>query len=265
MTETSAIYRGEVMHHRSRPRQHHFSYRIDAFLFDLDRLEPLEKDCRWFSLNRFNLFSLYYRDIGSGDGEHPRAYLQQLLQREGFSRNLAGARLLCYPRILGYTFNPLSVYYCYDEAGDLFALVYEVSNTFGERHSYLLAVDPAERGADHIQQSADKAFYVSPFMGMDQRYEFHLNPPGDSLKINIRQFDDALDSEQPVFCARFDGHSRPFDNRQLLKTFFGLPLMTLKVTTAIHWEALKLWLKGLPLQRRKPTARHGLSTKSSSP
>ena len=251
----SAIYAGQVMHRRLHPRRHRFVYRIRSFLFDVDELDGLAKSCSWFSLNRFNLFSFYYRDIGAGRDESPRRYLEDLLQSQGLHKPLARASLLCYPRILGYAFNPLSVYFCHDRDDALFALVYEVNNTFGERHSYLIPVDAAQQHAPVIHQHSDKQFYVSPFMSMDQRYHFRVCPPGSQVAVGIRQ----SEAGTPMLTALFRGERRVFSDGELLKTFFALPLMTVKVTAAIHWEALKLWLKGLRLQARPRAPRLGIS------
>lgn len=251
----SAIYAGQVMHHRLRPKRHRFAYRVSSFLFDLDELETLAERNRWFSLNRFNLFSFCFRDVGAGLDQHPREYLQSLLSGQGINTPLQRASLLCYPRILGYAFNPLAVYFCYDSNDAIFAIVYEVSNTFGERHSYLIPLAEPRTGSRPIHQHSDKQFYVSPFMSMEQRYHFRVNPPGRQITLAIRQFED----EQPMLTAMFQGEHRPFTDRQLLKTFFALPLMTLKVTAAIHWEALKLFIKGVRLHARTPAGKFGLN------
>lgn len=252
MAFRSALYAGWVWHQRLRPVQHRFHYRIDSFLFDLDELDALNSGLYLFSVNRFNLFSLFWRDLGDGKHRHPRAYLEQLLQREGFTAPLHRAALLCYPRILGYTFNPLSIYYCYDSQDQPFALVYEVSNTFGERHSYVMkACSPSSH--DAMTHSADKAFYVSPFMGMDQRYHFTVKPPAEKLTVIIRQ-DEA---GAQIFSAGFHGSRKPISDANLIRSFLALPLMTVKVTAAIHWQALKLWRKGLKIQPRQPARTPG--------
>lgn len=253
--QRSAIYAGQVMHHRLRPKHHRFVYRVSSFLFDLDELELLARRCRWFSLNRFNLFSFCFRDIGAGLDQPPRDYLQELLYAQGIRTPLQRASLLCYPRILGYAFNPLAVYFCYDNADAVFAIVYEVSNTFGERHSYLIPLAEPRSDERPIHQHSDKQFYVSPFMSMEQRYHFRVNPPGEQVTIVIRQFE----KEQAMLTAMFQGKRRPFTDAQLLKTFFALPFMTLKITAAIHWEALKLFIKGLRPYPRKPAGKFGLS------
>ena len=242
----SAIYDGEVMHHRFRPRKHRFVYRIASFLFDVDELPLLAQRCRLFSLNRFNLYSFYQRDIGDGSGESPRHYLEKTLGEHGIDETLSRASLLCYPRILGYTFNPLSVYFCYNADDELFTVLYEVSNTFGQRHSYLMPIAPADRAKTIIRQQCDKNFYVSPFIAMAARYHFRINRPGDSLCLAIRETED----DKALLHAVFRGDRQALNDRQLLRHFCRMPLMTIKVMLAIHWQAAKLFLKGIKLVPR---------------
>lgn len=252
----SGLYRGQVMHHRLAPRRHRFAYKVSAFLFDLDELEQLDRQCRWFSLNRFNLFSFYSRDFGDGHHDSLRDYLSTLLEQQGYRTTLGRASLLCYPRMLGYAFNPIAAYFCYDTQNRLFATVYEVRNTFGERHSYLLPADVGNDGL--IRQQVAKALHVSPFMPMTQQYHFRVCPPGKTLQLGIRQQQD----NTTLFTALFRAEQQAFTDRHLLNCFCQLPLMTLKVVAGIHWEALKLWLKGLKIYRHQAAESHGLSVKS---
>ncbi len=242
----TAIYRGEVRHQRLTPLRHRFAYRISSFLFDLDELDTAASHCRLFSINRFNLFSFYLKDVGNGSGEAPRCYLERSLKTQGITDTLANASLLCYPRILGYTFNPLSVYYCYNEQQQLFAVLYEVSNTFKQRHSYLFTVPEAERKLATIHQQCDKNFYVSPFNGMTMRYKFRLLQPQDKIGISIR----VQEGDKDLLHAAFQGQRKPFNDSELLRNFCTLPFMTLKVLGGIHWEALKLFCQGLKLVPR---------------
>ena len=244
----SALYLGQVMHHRLQPKVHRFRYRVFSLLLDLDELDTLDRRLRLFSRNRFNLFSFHDRDHGNGSGD-VKADIEQLLASEGIDLGGGRIRLLCYPRLLGYVFNPLSVYYCEDAGGTLRAQLCEVTNTFGQRHSYLLPVD-----ADSPQRrpAVDKCFYVSPFMPMDCRYRFRLVPPGEGVALHIEQ----SRNDQRIFVASFTGRRRALSDSALLRAWLSHPLMTLKVIAGIHWEALRLWLKGLPLQPRpEPPAR----------
>jgi len=232
MKLNSAIYVGHVVHQRHRPKKHHLRYRVFSLLIDLDEL-PVLNDLKWFGHNRGALFS--FRDADHGDGLPLRDWVNRQLASEGLGR--AGRiRLLCYPRILGYVFNPLTVWFCDDAAGQPLATIYEVHNTFRERHSYVLPV-----GAE---QAADKAFYVSPFIDMDCRYEFRPTPPGDKVRIAIHETQD----DQPLLYAAFTGDRHEMTNAMLMRLFVTHPLMTLKVTASIHFEALRLIAKGIRIR-----------------
>jgi DUF1365 family protein len=234
----ASLYRGVVTHRRFKPVEHRFAYRVFSMLIDLDRIEELDRSLRLFSRNRFNLFSLHERDHGDGSGPLC-ARIRALLRECGFSGD-GRIALLCYPRILGYAFNPLSIFYCHDADGGIEAVLYEVRNTFGGKHSYLI---PAEDG-DIIRQQADKRFHVSPFIGMTATYEFLITPPGDSVSVVIHE----RDAEGPLLNATFTGQAEPMTDRALFAAFLRYPLMTLKVIAAIHFEALRLLAKGLKLR-----------------
>lgn len=240
MSIGSAIYVGQVVHQRHRPKKHNLRYRVFSVLIDLDDLPQLDR-LRLFSHNRWGLFS--FRDSDHADGGELRQWVAAKLRSKGLPPP-ARIRLLCYPRILGYVFNPLTVWYCDDEQGEPLATIYEVHNTFGERHTYVL---PAAQD----EQAADKAFYVSPFIDMDCRYEFRLTRPDERVRVAINETQDG----EPLLYAAFAGEARPFTDRQLARLFFTHPLMTLKVTAAIHWEAIRLIAKGIRIRwytDRKP-------------
>lgn len=240
----SAVYQGHVMHHRFTPRRHRFIYRVFSACLDLDELPQLDQ-LKLFAVNRWGLFSFHEKDHGTGQGLL-RDEITQLLTDRGYASATASIRLLCYPRILGYTFNPLSVYFCYNQHDEPEVILYEVSNTFGQRHSYLL---PASIQDDPvIRHQCDKLMYVSPFMPMDTAYGFRIRPPAEQVSVCIRQSDRS--TEQAVLHATFSGKKQSLSDRQLIKLFITHPLMTLKVMAAIHWEALRLWQKGLRLQPR---------------
>ena len=256
MSGASALYVGTVMHQRLRPVRHRLRYRMFSLLVELDELPSLARRLRLFSLNRFNLFSLHERDYGDGasgpaDGRGLRDYVERRLREAGLPAGGA-IRLLTMPRILGYAFNPLSVYFCDDVEGALQALIYEVNNTYGERHTYLIAVDAAAGRGDRIVQGCDKEFRVSPFLPGDLRYVFRIEPPRSgraALSIGVV----ARDGAGVLVNARFDAERRVLDDAALARVFLSHPLLTLKVVLAIHWEALRLLMKGIRLQP-KPAA-----------
>jgi DUF1365 family protein len=162
----------------------------------------------------------------------------------------AGACCCYAPRLLGYTFNPLSAYFCYRADGKLALIIYEVRNTFGDIHAYALPVKPGEISAAGVRQQQDKLFYVSPFIEMAMRYHFRVSPPADAVKLRILE----TDREGLLLTATFHGRRHPLTTAALLRSFFSLPFVTLKIVAAIHWEALRLWLKGARLVPRPNAA-----------
>ena len=253
----AALYFGEVMHARLKPIGHRFSYRVMSLLIDLDRLPEADRQSPLFGVNRAALYSFREADHGARDGSALRAYAQHCAAERGV--DLTGGRvlLLCYPRLLGYTFNPLSVYFCYRANGELALLIYEVRNTFGEIHAYVLPVKDSEISAAGVRQQQDKLLYVSPFVEMAMRYHFRILPPDRHVRLRILE----TDRDGPLLAATFNGRRRALNSKALLAAFFALPLVTLKIMAAIHWEALRLWLKGARLVPRPQAAPNaGLAT-----
>lgn len=240
----SCLYFGTVVHRRLRPRSHLLKYRVFNLCLDLDELPALTQRLRLFSHNRFNLFSFFDQDHGPGDGRDLRLWVEEQLQQAGITLDGGAIRIVCYPRMFGYVFNPLSVFFCHYRDGRLAAILYEVHNTFGERHSYLIPV--ADPTALVIHQHCEKQFYVSPFIAVAGAYQFRISPPDARLAIAISQTDD----EGPLLHASFTGGRATLDDRRLLAALARYPLMTVKVIAGIHWEALRLWRKGIPLVRR---------------
>jgi DUF1365 family protein len=243
MSTHSAIYVGSVAHRRLAPRPHALRYRVFWLLLDLDELPALAAKMRLFSYNRPNLFSLYDADHGDGGPTPLREQIERCLAAAGIPISCGAVRLLCMPRTLGYGFNPLSVYFCHGADGALAAVIYEVHNTFGERHSYLIRAD---KPAGLLRQSCRKTFYVSPFMDMEMSYEFRFHVPGERVAVAIR----GSGAEGPLISACLVGARQELTDRALLRAFIAVPAVTLKVIAAIHWQALRLWLKGMQLRPR---------------
>jgi uncharacterized protein len=244
--DPAALYFGDVMHARLKPVGHRFSYRVMSLLIDLDRLAAADRQSPLFGVNRAALYSFHERDHGDRDGASLRGYAQRCAAQHDIDLDGGRVWLLCYPRLLGHTFNPLSVYFCYRADGALSLVIYEVRNTFGEIHPYVLPVRPGEVTEAGLRQQQDKLFYVSPFIAMAMRYHFRVSPPGEQVRLRILE----TDCDGPLLSATFSGQRRALTTSALLRAFFSLPLVTLKIVAAIHWEALRLWLKGLhPVER----------------
>jgi DUF1365 family protein len=241
----SALYTGRVMHQRLKPRPHRLSYRMFFLLLDLDEIDNLAARLWLFSRNRFNFLSFADRDHGDGSGGALKAYVERQLNMAGIEIDGGAVRILSMPRVLGYAFNPLSVYFCYRRRGGLAAILYEVNNTFGQRHTYLIPVEDGERKG-FVDQHCAKRLYVSPFLGMGMQYRFRIGPPEEVVSVHIT----GSDSQGPLIVASFSGKRRPLSDATLAATFLAYPLVTLKVTIGIHWEALLLWAKGTRLHER---------------
>jgi DUF1365 family protein len=246
----ATLYFGKVMHARLRPIRHRFSYRVMSLLIDLDRLADADRTSLLFGVNRASVYSFCEADHGNRDGSSLRAYAQTRAAEHGI--DLTGGRvlLLCYPRLFGYSFNPLSVYFCHRTDGALALIIYEVRNTFGEIHAYVLPVKPGEADGTGIRQTQDKLFHVSPFIDMAMRYHFHISPPGEYLRLRILE----TGRDGPHLAATFSGRRRALTTAALSRSFFALPLLTFKIVAAIYWQALRLWLKGAPVAPRPNTA-----------
>ena len=246
----SCIYNGVISHTRFKPVKHHLKYKTFSLLIDLDEVKKLEKNNPIFSLNKFNIFSFYNKDHGKRDGKSLKNWVLENLKKFKIKQNINKIKLLCYPRIFGYVFNPLSIFYCYEN--DLLkAILYEVKNTFNEQHTYVFKTN----GSKKIVQRCKKKFYVSPFMDMDTFYNFNLLYPGEKLFISIKQ----TDKEGDVLTAVQTGKRKEFSFKQLITNFFKYPFMTIKIISAIHFEALLLWKKGAIYRSRDKKNKNNLS------
>ncbi len=240
----SYIYNGTVIHKRFKPKEHFFKYKVFSLLIDLSELEELDKKINFFSLNSFNLISFYERDHGERDGSSLSDWVKQNLKVNNIISENIKIKLLCYPRILGYVFNPLSVFFIYDKNDRLISILYEVKNTFGEQHTYVFRV---ESGNKLIQNNCSKKFHVSPFIEMDCNYFFRVLNPAEKLSVIIDQYD----KEGKILFASQDGIRSDLTSKNLMNSYLKHPLMTLKIISAIHFEAFKLWIKGIKLVKKK--------------
>ncbi|MCB9992859.1 MAG: DUF1365 domain-containing protein [Hyphomicrobiaceae bacterium] len=241
----SGVYTGEVVHVRHRPKRHRLRYSVFSLLLDLDEIVTLDRKLRLFARNRFALFSFHDADHGDLTGADPRLWVNAQLVAAGYDPTRYRVAVLCYPRILGYVFNPLSVYFCRNPEGTVEVILYEVCNTFGERHTYVI---PAEGAGRIVQHGCEKKMYVSPFVPMECAYDFKILPPGERVLVSINE----RDGDGPLLFASFSGRRKPLTDGQLFKVLLRYPLMTLRISVAIHWQALLLLAKGLRVFRHAP-------------
>jgi hypothetical protein len=242
------LYHGKVMHARLSPRQHRFQYSVYSLLIDIDQLDQASKLSSIFSINRFNLVSFYPSDhMVKGCTGTLRQHVEACLNKESIRWTPSRILLACYPRILGRVFNPLSVFYIYKENQKIGAMIYEVRNTFGEKHLYVLEINSNDTTNNHIRQQVDKNFYVSPFMQMNMRYFFIMSEPYKKMSWRI------IEKQQdiPMLSATYLGTQTHLSTANLARFFLQIPLLTWKILGGIHFEALKLWLKGLKYVPRK--------------
>lgn len=239
----ACLYVGRTAHRRLAPFARGFVYRVASLLIDVDRLDEASRESALFSVDRFNLFAFHRRDHGARDGSSLRSWAQDAFARAGVRLDGGAVKLYCFPRVLGYVFNPLSVWFGYGPDGALRGVIYAVNNTFGDRHAY---VAPARGDGDAERHDAEKIFFVSPFFPARGRYAFRLAPPEESFALSIRYSVDGADQ----LVATQTGRRRPLNAKTLAGLFFSMPAMTLKVIAGIHWEALFIWRRGARLHDR---------------
>lgn len=233
----ASLYVGRTVHERRAPFTHRFTYRIASVLLDLDQLDAAGAQSRLFSIERFNLYSFKARDHGPRDGSDLALWARTRFKEAGLDASAARLTLLCAPRVLGYVFNPLSIYFAQDrQSGQLIGVLYQVHNTFGDSHVYVV---PGSKDAISHQE-ADKVFHVSPFFDVGGRYQFTIRTPSDRFHLTIvKQRDDGSDFLASMAMAREE-----ITSSKLTRLFLSQPFSTLKTVAAIHFEALRLWMKG---------------------
>jgi DUF1365 family protein len=242
---SAQLFFGRVMHQRVRPAAHRFVYPVFFCLLPLSGIERI--DSALFAVNRFNLFSFRFADHGARDGSHPLPWIRELLARNGIAAD-GEICLQCFPRVLGFVFNPVSFWYCHTREGDLIAVLAEVSNTFGERHNYLLAHADGRPISDGEVIERRKVFHVSPFIAVAGWYRFRFYAgaaPGQAAGWRLACIDHG-DAGGALLRTALSGRATPLASGALLKAFFSYPLLTFGVVWRIHWQALRLWLKRVP-------------------
>tara|TARA_B100000963_G_scaffold121652_1_gene106077 strand:+ start:222 stop:980 length:759 start_codon:yes stop_codon:yes gene_type:complete len=251
---TSSIYNGTVIHKRFKPKIHFFKYKVFSLLIDLSELDILDKKINFFSYNKFNLISFYDKDHGERNGSSLEEWVKKNLREKEINVENIKIKLLCYPRILGYVFNPLSVFYVYDDKDELISILYEVKNTFGEQHTYIFKVE----NNNFLQHNCVKKFHVSPFIEMNCNYFFKILKPAEKISVIIDQYQ----SNEKILYASQDGRRTDLTSSELIKSYLKHPLMTFKIISAIHFEAFKLWAKGIKFIKKKLKIKNNITFES---
>ena len=244
MIKSSCIYDGQVVHKRFKPKVHFFKYKVFSLLIDLSEINKINDELKFFSYNKFNLLSFYDIDHGPRDGSSLVLWVKKNLIKNNIDTKKIKIKLLCYPRVLGYVFNPLSIFFVYDENSKLISILYEVKNTFGEQHTYIFKLSKKNQLLEH---KCKKKFHVSPFIEMECSYYFKILKPDNKLSVVINQNDH---SGKLLFASQV-GFKKELNSKNLMFSYISHPLMSFKIIGAIHFEALKLWLKGIKLVKRK--------------
>ena len=255
MIKNSFIYTGNVVHKRFKPKIHFFKYKVFSLLIDLSEIHLLDKELKIFSYNKFNIISFYDKDHGARDGSSVENWVKNNLKKNNINTNEIQIKLLCYPRIFGYVFNPLSVFYIYDKNSNLISILYEVKNTFGEQHTYIFKTNINN---NLIQHMCKKKFHVSPFIEMDCVYFFRLLKPGKKISVII----DQNDKDGKILYASQDGVKSEITNSNMTKSYLKHPLMTFKIILAIHFEAFKLWSKGIKFIKKKLKIKNNITAEN---
>lgn len=241
--QAAVLYAGSVMHHRLKPVGHRFSYGVYSLLIDIERLQEADRLSSLLGVERPGLLSFRSSDHLRSGSSSLREQADEWFRRVRPHASLPSRWLLfCYPRMFGWVFNPISVWFGFDEEKRPVMVVYDVRNTFGGRHAYLAPVEDGQLSDAGIRQQSAKRLHVSPFLGPDLTYNFRVMPPGRALKVRIHE----TAGYEPLFEASFAGECKPISTRMLCGYLLTIPFLPFKVYAAIHWQALKLWLKGVP-------------------
>ncbi|MES2683139.1 MAG: DUF1365 domain-containing protein [Pseudomonadota bacterium] len=256
MSDAAVLYSLRVMHRRRVAPLYRFVYKIFSVLFDIDRLDELARTRRLFSHNRFNVLSVHDRDHGRGEVGGLRRWAEAICATQGIALAGGRIRLLAQPRMFGWAFNPVSFWYCEHADGSLRAVIAEVRNTFGEKHSYLLSSASLNEGASAgqplpygVELEKEKCFHVSPLFDLVGRYHFTFDEPGERLRVLLNETREG----EPLIDTAMLGQARPFSDAVMLRQVLAMPVQAVKVLAGIHWQALKIWLRGARFhQKPKP-------------
>ena len=249
---SSCIYSGIITHKRFKPKKHFFTYKAFSLLIDLSEIRDIEKKINFFSYNKFNILSFYNIDHGKRYGSSLTKWVKKTLSKAKINIDGGKIKLLCFPRFFGYVFNPLSIFYCYNKNSTLKAVLYEVKNTFNEQHTYVFR---SKSSSNLILHKCEKKFYVSPFISMKTFYNFRLSEPKSNISVTIQQ----TDLTGPLLKAHQVGKRIKLNRDNLLNQFLKHPMMSFKVIIAIHFEAFRLWTKGVKLVKKKLKIKNSLS------
>ena len=252
MIKDSSIYIGNVIHKRFKPKIHFFKYKVFSILLDISEIDILDKSLKIFSYNKFNIVSFYDADHGPRDGTSIKEWVIKNLNDNRINTENIKIKLLCYPRIFGYVFNPLSVFFIYNKNSELISILYEVKNTFGEQHTYVFKTKENE---NYIKHTCKKKFHVSPFIEMDCTYFFKILKPSEKISVIIDQYDE----EGKLLYASQDGDRIKLNNKNLVLSYLRHPFMTFKIIVAIHFEAFKLWTKGIKFVKKRLKIKNNIS------
>ncbi len=255
MIKNSSIYIGTVIHKRFKPKVHFFKYNVFSILIDISEIDLLDRSLKIFSYNRFNVVSFYDVDHGPRDGTSIKDWVIKNLKNNQINTEEIKIKLLCYPRIFGYVFNPLSVFYIYNKKSELISILYEVKNTFGEQHTYIFK---NKKNENPIKHSCKKKFHVSPFIVMNCTYFFKILKPSEKISVIIDEYDE----EGKLLYASQDGNRIELNNKNLFLSYLKHPFMTLKIIAAIHFEAFKLWTKGIKFIKKELKIKNNISNEN---
>lgn len=234
----NALSISKVFHKRFKPKANQFNYFVNYICFDIAKIKQLKK--RFFSINKFNLFSFYFKDHGLKDGANPKIWCEKILEKEGIKSKINRIFLLTHPRILGWVFNPVNFWLCLDKNSKLIACLCQVNNTFGQTHSYLVAKDDLSEIKKGEFLKTKKDFHVSPFFPVSGRYEFAFDFREEKIAIFINYFE----KEEKKLVTSLITKNIKLDNKSLIKSFFKIPFSNIKIIFLIHYQALKLLVKG---------------------